>query len=406
MKKFFQALIRNLPAKIISILISTGLWIYVGMGQAQTGTFPGRIPLEFRHTPSGLVAISDIDSVSIKIVASSNEWKTLGASSFSAVVDLTGLNEGAFEVPIRVNTNISEVQIIEVNPNKIFVKLEKVVKKEVPINLQIDGQAGEGYVVGDWGIVPSNTEVSGASSIVDKILEATARVTLAGEKETVKKIVRLAALDAQGNEIRNLEFNPQEVSVELPLVKASSVKSVGIKVITSGQPADGFWISQIETDPSSVAITASEALINKISFLETREVDVTGLDQSKELKITLKSNPGVIVLDNVDKIKIKITISAISSTRQIKTGFSWLNLSDNLKVVSADPQAVTVILVGSATDLARLDSNDVTVNIDLRDFARAGAYSLDISSSDIILAEGISFSSIIPTAINIMLETR
>ena len=112
MKKIIKAIFRNFPVKIICLLIAAGLWIYVGMGQAQSGTFPGRLPIEFRHAPSGLVAISDIDSVSIKIVASANLWKTLGTSSFSAVVDLTGLSEGIFEVPIDVTTDISEVQII------------------------------------------------------------------------------------------------------------------------------------------------------------------------------------------------------------------------------------------------------------------------------------------------------
>lgn len=404
--KIFHALFRNLPAKIVCLALALGLWIYVGTGQAKIGNFPGDIPLEVRNVPQGLVAVTDIEAVSIKIVAGATIWKSLGAGSFSASIDLTGAQEGTLEVPVKVTTNIEGVRVVEVEPSKVLVRLEKITQKEVPVTLLVEGKAAEGFVVGDWKIKPDRVEVSGAASIIDEILEATVKVVLSGEKETINKVVRVAGLDANGQEIKNLEFKPAEVQVEIPLVEASSAKTVGIKVITTGQPAQGYWISKIESEPSSVTITASAGLINQISFLETREVDISGINQDRELVTFLKPNPGVIIFDDVSIIKLKIAVSQTPSTKQIQAGFSWKNLADYLKVVSADPSLVTVVVTGSTNDLAALKPGQVSVNVDLSSIKAAGTYSVDISRSNISTPMGISFSSVVPSAVDVRIESR
>lgn len=402
MKRIF----RNFSAKIICLFLAAGLWIYVGTGQASIGNFPGDIPLEVRNVPQGLVAVTDIDKVAVKVVAAANIWKELGAGSFSASIDLTGLSEGTFEAPVSVSSNIREVQVVEISPAKVLVRLEKIAKKEIPVILLVEGKAADGYVVGDWKIQPDRVQVNGASSVVAKILEATVKITLSGEKATINKVVRVSALDANGQEIKNLEFSPGEVLIQVPLVQASSAKTVGIKVVTTGQPAQGYWISKVESEPSAVTITASASLINQISFLETKEVDISGVNRDKETTATLKPNPGVNILDNIDKIKVKISVSQTPSSKQIQAGFSWQGLSDSLKVAAAEPTAVTVVVTGSTTDLALLKPGDVVVNVDLSSTQVAGTYSLDISRADISTPSGVSFSSVVPSAINVRVDSR
>lgn len=401
-----KRIFRNWTAKIVCLFLAAGLWVYVGTGQASIGNFPGRIPLEINNVPQGLVAVTDIDNVSLKIVAAANIWKNLGAGSFSASIDLTGLGEGTYEMPVNVLSNVREAQIVEINPAKVLIRLEKIAKKEVPVTLLVEGKAADSYVVGNWKIQPDRVQVSGASSVVAKILEATVKITLSGEKETINKVIRVSSLDANGQEIKNLEFSPAEVLIEVPLVQASSAKTVGIKVVTTGQPAQGYWISKIESEPSSVTITASATLINQISFLETKEVDLSGLSRDKETTTTLKPNPGVNVLDTVDKIKVKISLSQTPSSKQVQAGFSWQGLSDSLKVIGVEPTTVTVVVTGSTTDLALLKPGDVVVNVDLSSIQVAGTYSLDISRADISTPSGISFSSVVPSAINVRVDSR
>lgn len=406
MKQFLKKIFQNFGAKIASVLIAIAIWIYVGSGLAQIGTFPGKIPLDFKNTPQGLVAVSDVSGVSVKIVAAANLWKSLTADSFSAAIDLSGYTEGTYELPVKVAANNTDIQVVEINPQKAIVRLEKITEKEVPVILQIEGKAADGFVVGDWKIKPDRVKVSGASSEVAEILEGVAKVTLAGEKDNLQRIVKVMALDSSGNEIRNLKFTPTEVEVQVPLVKASSAKTVGIKVIITGQPAEGFWISQIETEPPAVAVTASASLIGEINFIETKEINITGLSATKEFTTVLKPAVGVTILDNVSIVSAKIVVTPITTTRQFQVGFNWQNLNSNLKVASVEPAMVTLVLVGSTYDLSRLTTQNIAINIDLGVFFEPGVYSVDITRSNIVAPAGISFSSVVPSAINVGLENR
>lgn len=406
MKNIFQKIFGNFPAKIISVLMAAAIWIYVGSGQAQIGNFPGKIPLEVKNTPQGLVAVLEVESVLLKLVAAANIWQQLGPNSFAATISLADLNEGTYEIPVQVISYITGVQIVEVTPSKVLVHLEKMTEKEVPVILQVAGKPADGYVVGDWQMKPERVKVKGASSVVAKILEGVAKVTLAGEKETLKRIVPVVALDSSGNQIKNLTFNPQELEAEIPLVQASSAKTVGIKVNTIGQPKEGFWVSRIETDPSLVAVTASAELIGKISFVETKEININGLDKTQEFTTSFKLSPGVIILDNVSKVTVKIAVSPISSARLFDVGFSWQNLTAGLKVASAEPSKATLVLSGSTFDLSKIKAKDIAINIDLSGLSLSGTYSVDISRSSILLPTGISFSSVVPSAVNIRLDTR
>lgn len=405
MKRTFEIIFGNFFAKIVCLLLAMGIWLYVGTGQAKIDTFPGRIPLDFVNVQDGLVATSEVENVSIKIVADGTIWQSLGSGSFTATVDLANLNEGTYELPVKV-TSQAAVQIVEINPQKVLVRLEKMTKKEVPVNLVVEGKPAQGLVVGDWKIKPDRVEVAGASSVIAKIFEATAKLNLNGENSTVQKMVKLVALDANGNEIRNLVFQPFEVEVDVPLVQASSAKTVGIKVVTTGQPAAGFWVSKIESTPAAVAVTASSSLISQISFIETKEIDINGLSADWQYETTLKPTPGVVILDNVNLVKVKISVSLVNSTRQVSTGFNFQNLSSNLKVTSVDPQKVTVVVTGSAADLAKLDAGEVRINLDLGRFVSPGTYSLDITRSNIDLPSGIGFSSVVPSALNVQLGNR
>lgn len=406
MREIFQKVFQNFLAKIGSILIALLVWIYVGSGLAQIDTFPGKIPLDFQNTPYGLVPVAEIEGVSLKIVASSNVWKALNAHSFSAVIDLSGYTEGTYELPIKVTSNLADVQIVQINPAKALVRLEKISTKEVPVVLQVAGKPADGFVVGDWKLKPERVKISGASSQIAKILEATAKITLSGEKDNLQRILEVMALDSSGNQIRNLTFSPQEVEAQIPLVQASSAKTVGIKVVTTGQVADGFWVSGIETQPPQVAMTASAMLIGQISFIETRPINIAGLAATEETTTTLNPAVGVTVLDNVPVVKVKIIISPITSSRQFQIGFTWKNLNPNLKVVSTEPTAVTLVLTGSTYDLSRLSTKDILINVDLGAFWQPGAYSVDISRSHVVTPAGIAFSSVVPSAINVRLENR
>jgi len=406
MKKVIDVIFRNWKAKIVSIFLALALWMYVGIGQTRNAFFPGDMPLQIKNVPQGLVAVTDVDRIKVKVVATPELWKSLSSDSFAAYLDLGAYKAGTSEIKVTVTCNVSGVQVVETDPATILVSLEPRTEKEIPVNASIDGNAGEGLVAGNAQIAPTNVLVSGAKSVVENLLVATAKITLSGQTADFKQNVTLVGLDSKGQTIKNLDFSPSEVTVSVPVVKASNVKTVGIKANIQGLPLDGYWISQITTDPQTVTITASEAQISKINFVLTSEVNISGINKTTTVNATLKPDSGMSVLDSVSQVKVTISVSKSQAAKEVETGYQWQNLPSNLKVTSVDPTSVKVVVNGPQDKLANLTSADIALIVDLSVAQNPGTYSIDISRSNIAGPAGVSISSIVPSAINVRVDTK
>lgn len=406
MKKIINIITKNWLAKIACLILALILFVYVGIGSTKSAEFPGGIPLIMKNAPQGLVPVCDTTKVTVKVIAEKDVFNKLSNESFSAYVDLAGYTEGTHDVKVVVLVNTTGVTIAEINPATVVVRLEPGIDKEVPVVVSIDGKAGEGLVAGEAKTDPSVVRVSGARSIINSLTQATAKLTLAGETTDFKKMVTLEAFDARGEKYQNLVFSPAEVIVNVPIVKASNVKTVGIKVKTVGQPAEGYWITKIETDPKLVTVTASEAMIAKVAYIETSDVNLDNLDKNTTIYTTLAPAGDVSVIDNPEKVKIDIYIGKSQSTKEMESGLEWQGLQGNLKVTSADPVMVKVVVAGNSNVLADLMSSDIAILVDLSGLNNPGTYAVDISRSNISGPPGVSISSVVPSSINIRLDTK
>lgn len=406
MKKISDFFFKNFFAKLTCVVLALILWVYVGMGQTKNAEFPGQIPLQIKNVPQGLVAVTDTDAITVKVVAENSVFQKLTNESFEAYIDLNGYKMGTYNIRPQVIVNIANVSVVQTTPAEIIVSLEPSIEKQVPVAVLVTGNAGAGLVAGQTTADPDKVMVSGARSVVANILEATAKIELAGQTTDFKKMTILVALDSDGKEIRGLTFTPAQTIISVPIVKASNVKTVGIKVSVSGNPADGYWVSELVTDPRTVTITASEQTINQTNYIETAPVDVSGLRKNTTITTTLAPPSGVSILDKITKITVSITISKNQATKEIDAGFQWQGLASNLKVTSVDPTTVKIVVTGPSDTLSSLGAGDISVIVDLAGYSSPGTYSIDISRSNISGPPGVSMSSIIPSAINVRLDTK
>jgi YbbR domain-containing protein len=402
----FKFITNNWAAKLVCILVAVGLWAYVAIGESKVDNLPGKLPLQIKNTPSDLTAIVDEDSVQVKISADRSTWSRLSSNSIIAYIDLNGLTQGTHEVSVLAESTVSNVEIIDITPKKVLVRLEPIIKKKVPVRIQTSGQAGEGLVAGEATIEPSEVEISGAESVVGKILEATASVALNGETNQIEKNIPLVALDSNGEEIKNVSFNPKEAKVTLPLVKAGTTKSVGIKAQITGKPKSGYWINQVIITPSNVTISGSSGILRGISYLQTKAIDVEGISQNLTKQIDLDVPSGATLDETNSQVKVEIQVSVGSSEKEISAGLIYDNLSSLLKVDSIDPNAVKIVVSGPTDVLSTLSSSNVQVHLNLGNIKSSGAYNIDIDRNSITVPDGMSVSSYVPSAIKVNLSNK
>jgi YbbR domain-containing protein len=122
------------------------------------------------------------------------------------------------------------------------------------------------------------------------VTEATAMIKLNGESEDFTKMVGISVYTEDGDTLNNITFMPEQTLAKVSLVKATNLKTVGIKVKTQGDLLPGYYISDIKVAPETVDIIGSKEILDTLSYVETSPIDINGLSSSfsKDALVVIK----------------------------------------------------------------------------------------------------------------------
>lgn len=402
-KKLFTT---NTTPKVAALVVALILWIFVAASQSSAGKFPGQLPVKAVNVANGLVAIYDQKEIEIEIMAKPSVWNKLSSNSFSAYVDMEGAQVGTYEMNVQVVSNVSDVKIIKKNPDKIFVRIEEVISKQVVVNQRVEGNAGEGLVAGNIEFTPAETDVTGPRSIIENISEAVATIKLNGESADFEKEVSLKAFADNNKELQDITFNPNKVKARIAIIKGTNNKSVGIKVNLTGNPKDGYYVSKITTSPAVINITGQTSNLQSINYLETQNIDITEANSDIEREVLVKIPDGIALQrGEPNRVKVIVLFSENPINRIISPKVEAKNLDSNLRLSSYTPTEIKVTLSGSQSLIAALDQMSVILDIDLAGKG-AGTYDYPIDSSMIRPINGITVLSVMPTSIKISVSNK
>lgn len=394
----------NFGYKIMALLLAVGLWLYVGATQTTANYFPGNIPLQAINVPSGLVPIYDTDSIRIRLTADQATWKRLSADSFRAILDLNGLARGTYTVPVQITTVEGGVQVVEKSPAQVLVRLEPVVEKTVAVTAKIEGTAGEGYVPGEPDITPSQVKVRGPKAVLDELLQATVDIKLNGETSDIQKNIPFTAFDANGKEQKQLTFEPDAAKVNVPIAKSGQAKTVGIQIVTSGKAAGGAFPSSLVATPATVEVTGPPQILKDLTTIQTSPVSIEGASATLNRPATLVLPAGVKLVDPSIKVTVGIQFDQPTIQREMAVGLD-VKLPPNAKLDLASPSSIKVVLSGPADLLSALSPTSVTVAVDVSN-KPLGTVVLDLKKDQVVVPNGVSILSVLPSSVQLQLSGR
>jgi len=401
MKSFFT---KNLSIKFLSLLLAISLWVYVATVENRTDYFPGEIAIEPQNLTSTLAAVYDQDTVRIKISAPSSVWNKLIQDDFAAYVDLQNLSLGTHQVKVKVTSSVPGVQIVEIDPEEIRVRIETAVTATYQVGTKLEGKLAPGYEVIETSVEPAKVEAKGAKDVINSVTQATAIVNLNGQDRDLKEKIKLVALDEFEKPVKNIFFTPEKVEVKISVAKEGGGKIVGVKPKLVGNPASGYWISQLTFEPATLRIIGSEDKLENIQYLETKEINISGLNQVKEVEVDITLPEGVTLLAGEPKaVTIKISVSVNPQTRELAAGFSYTGLGSGLTVSKIPPTNVVVMVSGPANLLAGLSSDNLVVNLDLSGVG-TGSHLVSVRKDLISAPSGVSIISYIPNNVTVKIE--
>jgi len=401
--RFIRWLGKNLGTLLLAFLLALVVWVSAVLSaDPNVERELGRsVPIEFIGKDPGLKVMSNAQSsVTLTLMAPQSVWNELDlqADSVSAWVDLSNLGPGEYELPVQVQIQQKLVRLVRQDPQKLQVVLETLVSQSFPVTLVVSGEPPLGYKAETPKVDPAAVTISGPVSQVSKVKEARALLNIVGISQSITQTVTVTPLDEAGKTIAGITVSPNTVTVTQPVNLLGGYRNVIVKVVTTGNVASGYRLTNYFVSPSSVIVFSSDPkLVNDLpGYVETQPLDLTNADDDFESLLELNLPAGVSVVTD-SKVLVQVSIAAIESSMTISLPVEITGLAPGLEGQIA-PVTVDVIIAGPVPILNNLKPNDIRVKVDLNGYS-VGVYQI-IPEVD-FLPSRVQKVSILPATVEV-----
>lgn len=318
------------------------------------------------------------------------------------VLDLSGLESGVHILTPQVNLALSPAEITRVMPSNVTVKLDAIVTESFPINLKVVGNPTIGFETQTPVLSDQNVFISGPRSLIETIDHIDAEINISDATEDVQRMIELTPLDAEDNPVTGISLNPASIQVTVPVTQRGGFRTVVVKIVTSGQVAPGYRLTNIFSSPPAVTIfSADYDLVDFIpGYVETAPINLNMASEDIEIRVALNLPEGINVVGS-QNVTITISIDPIeSSIRFVNVPIQIRGLGAGL-AVEISPESVDIFLSGPLPLLDGLSLEDIFVLINLSDRG-PGTYQL----APTVLLENnlISVDAILPSSIEVTIS--
>ena len=396
----------DFPLKAVAVVIAVLFWVGYEQNAAPreiTVPFDGRVPIERPDVPAGFVLRGTLGDVAVKLSGPEGVVNRVGLADLRATVDLSGVEASRPEphdAKVNVNVLTAGVHVIDVSPVTIAVRLERITSRTVVVQTKLANEPPKGSQAGLTSVSPREVRVSGPESAVAQIAAVFATVRFGDVATNISDSAPAIPVDANGLPIDGLQVEPGVVVVNVPLLPTATTKTVPVLWTLKGAVANGYWISNVSTDPVAVTVSGDQSVIAQLARIETAAVDVTGLNANRTTPVALLLPEGVELLRKTDA-SVTVTVVPLAGTRPFFTAVQVLNLGAALDV-STEPGSVTVTAAGPAPALSTLSTDQVGVTVDVSGRG-AGTYVLDVV---VRLPSGITLQTVQPTRVTVTIRSR
>lgn len=289
----------NIGLKIISVFLALLLWAYIANeNQGTASRQTNGVSLHYTNLGDGLV-VNGPEQVAVTLWGSFRE-----TGEVVAYVDLNGLGEGNYELPVQVKT-VKGAMFASVQPDKVAVVLKRTTRHEFKVGYRVAQGQPAGYQLLDVVFVPDRCLVSGDDSALKKVNQVIALLQLGNTKESTTSRVRLTAVDANGNAMdKGIRITPAQLEVYVAVAPAQTTKNVDVTPQLKGKLADGFQVQDVRVTPSDVTLRGSEEALADLNEIAA-EVDLQERKQSFSQEVELpevknaKAYPARVIIDVV-----------------------------------------------------------------------------------------------------------
>jgi len=369
--KAIRKIINNLPTILTALIFAIATWIFAvtASDPTESRTYPRALEVDVIGLDPNLMIVNEItEQVTLTIRAPSTVLDQLENDSnlINVTLDLSGLDAGVHTLTPQMDISLSPAEVVRMNPSTVFVKLDSVISEEFPIQVKQIGSPAIGFELETPELITEQAVISGPQSVIESIDQVLVEVDVENVSEDIQRTFEIYAVDSEGNKTEGITINPSTVQVNIPVIQRGGYRSVVVKIVTSGQIASGYRLTNIYALPPTVTIFSSNpSLVENIpGFVETTPINLNGASENIEISVSLNLPEGINVVGS-QNITVQIGIDPIQSSLSYNDiPVRIEGLDSNLKA-TVSPETVNLFLSGPLTVLEELDPADIIVVINL-----------------------------------------
>ncbi|MCD2225877.1 YbbR-like domain-containing protein [Listeria cossartiae] len=268
---------------------------------------------------------------------------------FTVYADLKNASIGTQEVKLQVK-DVSDRLKVKVNPATVTVNVQEKVTKKFSVDVELSKSVvADGYQAGTPIIDPKKVSITGAKDTIEQIAYVKATLENDGKhKSEFTDKATVSVFDSNLNKL-DVEVNPQEVEVTVPVEKVG--KSVPVKIKQEGTPENDIEISSMTPDKSKVVVVGDDAVLEKIKEIEI-PIDVSKIkaDTVKEVTVPVPTGAKSVQPTTIE-VKIKTVKKSeannnTTSDNNQGTDTSDENTDDNSTKISKSFSSMQVYMSG------------------------------------------------------------
>jgi len=407
--KHIRKLIQSLPTLFSALFFAVIVWIFA-VTQAdpvETRTYPRPIQMEIIGLGQNLMITNDItQQINLAVRAPSSIHTQLAndINLIDATLDLTGLEPGVHTLTPQVSLGVGPAEIVRISPTSVFVRLDAIITESFPIKLRMIGNPAIGFEVQPPELSNETVLISGPQELIDTIEQVVAEINVTDVTDDVQRMIELVPYDEEELPVTGISLNPSTIQANIPVTQRGGFRTVVVKIITSGQIAPGYRLTNIFAMPPTVTIfSADPNLVDDVpGFIETTPINLNMASEDIEIRVALDLPAGINVVGS-QNVTVQIGVEPIQSS------VSFNDLPIQIEGLGEDyeveisPETVDIFISGPLPLLDQLNQDDILVLIDLTD-QTPGTYQV---TPEVLLEDNqLSVDVIIPSAIEVIITER
>lgn len=383
-----QVLFHNLSTKLLSIAGAMLVWVLIVNIDDPYRTKSLIVHVETinedaLHSEKKVYEVVEGSVATVKVSGKRSIIDNLASDDIRATADLSELSS-VNAVAIRVGLKRGNTSDVTLECNQVLkVSLEDMEAQQFRVTVETTGTPADGYSVGECSVKPSLIEVTGGSSVIDRIATVRVSLNVNGASQDFVKRLEPVAYDKRGNRVvsSTLSFSDGTIRVRAKLLQN---KTIPVKVQIKGKPEKGYELIDAQCFPEEIEIAGTEKLLSGISELVI-PVDVTGFTDTspgldQEMYVMDYLDGDVVVKEEYQKVSVQITLEKLLRKKiQLRTTrIQMNNVQDKyIAAIYGNVSDIELTVRGRESKLKNLTDTTIMAYVDCSGL-KEGVYTLPV----------------------------